>query len=428
VTTRIVVIICSFFYGLMVSAPAQGKILNPVEVNECVYSYWEQRVKSGLIDAKAATETAKAALYPSITGNVAGQEDLLAQPSTGVNTGANIDLTQQIVNFSQWANIHAKKISEKAAQLDLEDQLLTLMRAATKSYFDYLQGESRLKLLQKRVSRLVKAVDLAKELSRLRLNDSSAIFLAQADKVQLDISIANLQTDTVALLTSLQAAIGFSTGSLELDDSYTPQANGDLSYWTKKIDELPAIEVLKVRAEAAGATATSTRDQIIPSLSFSTYFGQVPASEGINPGGGSALVLLNLSVPIFDQGIRSIQTQQAESQKSVNEALVSSKREQLLAEIKNLLNQWQANENILNLAKDQLDNAQRGYSDVFTLFTFGKASFVAVKNSEASLVEAEIQLETVRKKIAEEKTILELLGGYFRGRHQSVAKNLKCPR
>jgi outer membrane protein TolC len=420
--TKFIVVISAFCF----STPLLGKSLSAVDFNECIYNYWGSRVKGGVIDAQAAYDLAKANLFPLISGTVVSEDDIVPAPPTGFYTGGNITLTQQLVNLSQWANIHAKKLSEKAAQLDFEDQLLTLMKASTKAYFDYLDLVEKLKLLQKRVSRIEKSVTLSKELNRLRLADSSSIYLAQADKAQLDITITNTQANSQSNLNLLAASIGMGNQKLDLDDNNNPRVNGDISHWSEKIEDLPGIQVLRAKAEAAGATATSVREQRLPALSFSGYYGQLNATEGIAQTNGVGLVLFTLNIPIFDQGMTSIQAQQAESQKSVNESLVFSKREQIMAEVKNLLNQWQVDEKILDLAKGRLENAQHGYDSVVTLFSFGKASFVAVKDSETSLVDSEIQLETIQKKIAEEKTVLQLLDGYSGGKHHPGVGSGKC--
>jgi outer membrane protein TolC len=417
---KAVVTIC----GLLFSLSTWGKPLSPPEFNECIYNYWGTRVNSGIVDAHAATDTAKAAVYPSLTGSIAAQEDLLSNPWAGSYVGGYISLSQSIVNISQWATIHARGISEKAAQLDFEDQLLSLMKTATTTIYGEFQTANRLKLLQQRLSRMQKAVNLAKETNRLHLTDSSAIYLAQADKQALEISITNAEAETAASLNLLKASIGMGEAPLELDENYNPNVSDDMTYWEKKIDELPGLQVLKARTEASGALATSYRDLAIPNLLLTTDFGQVPQVAGLNTG-SSALVVVSLNFPIFDQGLRSIQAQQADSQKNIFEAQVSSKREALLAEIKNLLNQWQADERVSKIAKDQYDNARQGYDALLTLFSFGKADFVSVRSSEASLVQSEIQLVNLQRKIAGEKTILELMSDYSNGRHHR--SRVKCP-
>jgi outer membrane protein TolC len=299
------------------------------------------------------------------------------------------------------------------------------MKTATTAYYDEILKANTVKLQQQRVPRLKKAVTLAQETSRLHLGDTSSYYWAQADKEALDITITSGQSDATTALNTLKATIGLGEGTLELDENYNPEINGDTNYWTRRVEELPTFQVLKARSEASGAAAITAKDLAYPTLGLTGNIGSNLTSTFVQQQ--SALVILTLSVPIFDQGIRAIQTQQNESQRSIFEALMASTRESLTAQIKNLLVQWQADEKNLTLARSQLEHNRQGYNATMTLFSFGKSNFLAIRDSESSLVNAEIQLETIRTKVASEKATLELLGDYSAGRHRRSGGRVRCP-
>jgi outer membrane protein TolC len=260
------------------------------------------------------------------------------------------------------------------------------------------------------------------------LSDTSSVYLAQSDKASLDVTIANTESDATTTLNSLKASIGVgvSNAELDLDGSYGPRPKDDISFWDSKVEDLPSIVNLKTKAQASGESALSQRQLALPTLGVIGDYGNQNTAGVIGPQ-NSFFVSANITIPIFDQGLRSIAAQQADSQKMVSEALVLSTKESQMAEIKNLIKQWQSDEKVLDLAKIQLENAQKGYEALVTLYSFGKTSFIAVQNAESSLNDSEIQLETIETKLASEKAVLELLGNYSGGRPFGFPVRVKCP-
>jgi outer membrane protein TolC len=350
------------------------------DVTKCIYEYWSSRLRGDATIARHVTETARREFYPSLTATASSGRELVQPAPEGLNTIASITLSQQILNVSQKLDIASKSQNEKAAQFDFEAAALLLMKSAISVYYNYLLLKAQEDLLTKRTDRLEKVVVLTKELNRLHITDVSTVYLAKSEKAQLDISLLKVRNQKENTLNQLKASLGLaSQARLELSETEESNVNLDPGFWQKKIEDFPVLQGLRARLEAAQLEGRSARLKFVPTFTIDASYGQL--------------------------------------------GLYAETEGKILG----TLDEISTNQKVSELLKDNLDLSKKAYEAIWTLFSVGKSSFVMVKDAESSLIDTEIQFQSIKNRFQELRVSLELLRRYTNGRLQSSRTLRTCP-
>ena len=408
-----------------IAAATSPPQLSVAEINDCIYEYWSGQLKAGVIATRTASALVRSTLLPSISSTLTTSKDftrIQQQPPT--NTGA-ITLNQQILNFANWLDISSKSLDEKAAIYDYENNLLALLKANITSVYSYLQLKSQEQLLVKRTLRLDKAVNLAKELNKLKISDQSVVFMTQSEKTQLEITLLTLKASELTTLNQIRAVSGVpANNQFEVTITENFKVMTDSKHWANKIDDLPELQSLKAKIESHRQEARSVRFEAMPTISLNASYSATYLEPTFNQP--ASVIKGIMTIPIFDQGSRSIRAQASESQAMVIESQIESKRLQLSFEIKNILNLIESYKRAIELSKQKLELSQKAYTGTWTLFSVGKSQFLSVKDAETSLIDAEIQLDATTLNLSQQIAILDLYDNYSEGRRISKGPPRTC--
>jgi outer membrane protein TolC len=381
-----------------------------------IYHHWKDQLRTPLTDAETAHELARSTYYPSLTlqssYNDASAEAGIPDTHYGEN---QIILNQQILNLSQLATIQALESNRQAEELSLEDRLLQLIQESAANFYSLLALKDRELIESKRLSRMTKSTLLLKELSRLKLMDRADAMQSESDQAEAEIAVSQLHLDFLSQTSNLKVLAGMAQTE---SPSFVDVFDSKIKEPVIDAEQLPSFQSINLRVEYDERSIDSAHWLWAPAVGLSAGYAQyfpvtsnsiLPASNGLN-------VMVTLNFNLFDQGVRFIQAERFEKYRITDEAKRESVSESLKSQIAVAQSRLKLYEKNLAEAQKRVSLAGKAYDASWALFSASKRTFVSLKTVDDSLLDAEIQLSSIRYKTSAQRAILWLWSCFQNGR------------
>ena len=322
-----------FWVGLIASTiaiaqtPAQPpKVLTLAEAREIALRNHPRIQSAGLIAeaAKATVAEARAAYYPTLSGNFtgAGAESGTTQSAGALTTSSlysrvatGITLGQMLTDFGRTASLTATAKLRAAAQgrsvLNTRAQVLL---EVSQAYYQALAADSVLKAAHAAVDNRSLTLRQVRALAASLLKSTVDVSFAEVALSQAELQLYRAENDVQAGRARLAAALGFEASApFELTDAVLPPplVSEPDSLVAQAMKDRPDLAGLTLNRDAAERFADAEKRLRYPTISALGTAGVLPAHDDRLHGTYSSAGV-NLSVPILNGGLFAARRTEAE--------------------------------------------------------------------------------------------------------------------
>ncbi len=375
-----------------------------------------QRAAAVLRQARAATDAARAGLYPSVSASASASRSHQAGTDfssfgLGVAAGWEVDLWSRVRS-----GVSAAEAAASASEADLAAARLSLRAQLAQSYLQLRIAEAQRKLLGETVDSYRRSLELTR--NRLAAGVATRADVAQAqtqlknaEAQRLEVGIARAQLEhAVALLT------GRAPVALALAEAPTPAEvpSVPVGVPSQLLERRPDVSAAERRVAAANAQIGVARAAWFPSLTLS-------ADGGLRSNQlGELLSLPNrfwslgpsLAAALFDGGARAAASEQAEA---AHDATVAAYRQTVLAALGEVEDSLVALSVLADQEQVQREAlaAARTALEITTLqYKAGTVSFLNVIVAQTAALQAERALLDLRgRRLTATVALIKATGG-----------------
>lgn len=243
--------------------------------------------------------------------------------TTSKGYGVQLSLTQSIFDFTAIEEFRAAKDTVKAAAATYYAALQTLMVTVATDYFIILNDQENLRYADANVAANQSSLTQAQQQYRVGTNTLTDVYTAQAaysSAVSGQVAAKNALQDAIE---NLHAVTGKNyTNFSSLNDSFpliSPEPKQAADWVKVALESNPTIKAANYTAMSAMKTVGAQWGGHLPTVDLNASYGsdyQYQTSDNISDAGSSRTnsgsVGVNMSLPIFEGGLVTAQTKQAE--------------------------------------------------------------------------------------------------------------------
>ena len=387
--------------------------------------------RADILSADAPVNLARSAILPNVSGTVSssrshrqpGGSSNSNSSSTGTTTGngsgttttttntntfsadstsnlASVQLRQLIFDGGKIsAQLRAARATQSAVLFTYRRQLQTVAFNVATAYYTYLAAKRATAVAVETVKLNQTQENLVVAQFRAGVAARADIATAQLPTAQARLSLVRAQGTELQQQAAFANAMGLDANSAvtPIDDTPVLTSTSAISTITISTYAQAMQRALALRPDFAAAT--SARDSTIASLraaklgSFPTLNGtasQAVASSDTSGGTfrNNGSIGINLSIPIFDQGITAAQTQQAQAAVDKNNALLDSARLGIQLNVKQTLVSLITARAGLDQANAELSKAQEVLRSTQAQYRAGVTTLPLLLNAQVGLTTA----------------------------------------
>ena len=392
--------------------------------------------RADILSADAPVNLARSAILPNVSGTVSssrnhrqpGGSSSSNSSSTGTTTGtttgngtgtgtttttntntfsadstsniASVQLRQLIFDGGKIsAQLRAARATQSAVLFTYRRQLQTVAFNVATAYYNYLAAKRATAVAVETVKLNQTQENLVVAQFRAGVAARADIATAQLPTAQARLSLVRAQGTELQQQAAFANAMGLDANSAvtPIDDTPVLTSTSAISTITISTYAQAMQRALALRPDFAAAT--SARDSTIASLraaklgSFPTLNGtasQAVASSDTSGGTfrNNGSIGINLSIPIFDQGITAAQTQQAQAAVDKNNALLDSARLGIQLNVKQTLVSLITARAGLDQANAELSKAQEVLRSTQAQYRAGVTTLPLLLNAQVGLTTA----------------------------------------
>ncbi|MGB0712803.1 MAG: TolC family outer membrane protein [Gammaproteobacteria bacterium] len=337
---------------------------------------------------------ARGALFPQISGSANVTHNDTDAGGSFNSHGYSVSLSQSIYSYKNYATLHQvdAAIDQAVAQYDSTAQNL-ISRVAT-AYFDVLRAKDDLDFAiaeKKAISRQLEQATKRYEVGLIAITD---VHEAQA---RFDLAVATEITAQNAV-DSARAALRQITGVSP--DALSPLGDGltlsnpepaQLDHWTGlAVDGNLDVKALQAAVEAARKTIEVEKADYLPSVALVGSHSYSDRDGGTNPGNSTDnSIALQLTVPIYEGGVRGAQVSQAEYDLVAAEENYEKQRREVVRGTTDAYRGVLANVARVKALKQALVSNESALKATQAGFNVGTRTIVDVLNAQSNLHSAE---------------------------------------
>jgi outer membrane protein len=322
-------------------------------------------------------------------------------------------LTQPVFNYQYWKQLSQAKATVKSAEATYNYAAQDLMIRVTEAYLAVLQAKDNLEYTQAQVRALKRQMDQAQERYKVGLDTMTTVYLAQAsydqmvseaisNKNSLYIAFENLRTLTNRNYSSL--------APLKSNDVplIRPVPDNQKAWTDRALFQNYSLLSSKYAVEAARENIKIQQSGHYPTLDLEGGYSSTDndASANANPTGENSVVSLNLTFPLFQGGLISSQTRQAEYEYETATANYQSVYLNTLVNAKTAFNTIIVSLSKIKADKRSILSAENSVKSTNAQFQVGTATMVDVLTAQQQLYQSQTQKAT--DQYAYMNTILQL--------------------
>jgi multidrug efflux system outer membrane protein len=417
------------FFLLAPGTHASAAVVSLSQALKMAREYWYPKADGPVVDAKLGYQLAKANLLPSLSSAYAISKDFIASPATPTVNNGTVTLTQNLINVSDWKTTHARDIDVVAGNCATEAALFTISEQVITDFFGVLASIDEEKIQLQRQNRITQLTDLLTETTKLRISARSDLFSAQSESSRVASQLLQVGSDKENAIGLLRSQLGTSpTEVLLIDDHFLVAQGPDLKDWKKWASSLPDVMNLHAKTVSSDYDYSAANWQAAPTVALSGTYATAYGGEstGLIYNNPSLIGMITVSLPIFDQGVRSANAAHALAYRSIYEGQASAKKTENENLISNLIMQRQATIKALEQAKIQMDLAQKAYDGTWELLSLGKKDYSSLRTAEEDLLVADRSQISLQRRLDQANANLQIFYDTANRIKSSSRDSTKC--
>lgn len=357
---------------------------------------------------------ARVAGMPTIDGSATYQENVLTgKPAPGGffsnpdrqfvgQLNANVPL----LDFGAVrGSMSAAKARVEASHFGLNQTEADLFSAVVGAYMDVLRDEAVVGLNRNNVD--VMRYTVKEAVDRRRAGSRGPTDVAQAE-ARLALAESQMETAGARLISSKEQYIrlvGHAAENLELPPPLPQMPSSPTEAVETALANNPEIASARVQRTAAGYDIDVARSQAYPKfsaiggISQYDYLGSLDQGTGPRNGdrGTTAFVGLTLKMPILDGGRTGAQTRQALAKQDVADKQALDAEGKVIAEARSAFATWQAATHVTDTAQRGVTANQQVLAGMRAEVSAGLRPLLDQLNAEQELLNAQVTMLTARR-------------------------------
>lgn len=315
-------------------------------------------------------------------------------------SGVAAKLTQSVYNRKDWVELSRSNNTIAQAEAEYRDSEINLMVRTTQAYFGVLEAADAVRVRQALVAANERQLEQSKQRFEVGLvaitdvNDSQAAF----DRSRADLITAENALDNE--WEALRLIIGpVSVPLARLGDRLplAPPEPNDINIWAETaLANNFGIVAAKQAAEAARKNIEIERSGYFPSVNMEAGYDLSRTGAEFGSDRDSAIIGLNVNVPIYQGGVVASRTRQAGHQFRAAQDELDQKRRDVIKQVKDAfrgilssISDVQARQAAIVSARSSLESTQAGLE-------VGTRTQVDVLNAQRQLFQAEFDYLAAR--------------------------------
>ncbi len=357
------------------------------------------------------TPQARAALLPNLmatnqatrtSNNGDSNQSIVAGDQTFDQNVLALSVTQPIFNYASWMQLKLAKASVKSAQATYNYAAQNLITRVATAYLNVLQAEDNLQYTQAQVRALKRQMDQAQQRYNVGLDTMTTVYLAQASYDQMvsqEIANKNLLYISFENLRTLTNKSYPSVAPLKSDDvPLIKPVPADPKVWVDTaLNQNYSLLSSKYTMEATRSNISVQQGGHYPTLDFEggyEYTTNNSTADAVAPTGNNTVVGLNLTLPLYQGGLISSQTRQAEYQYETAAANYQSSYLNTLVSTKTAYNTLIVSLSQIEADKRSILSAENSVKSTEAQFQVGTATMVDVLTAQQQLYQSQTRKAT----------------------------------
>lgn len=313
-----------------------------------------------------------------------------------------LSATQTIFNYQQWMQLKQATSSVKSAEASYNAAAQNLIIRVAQAYLGVLQAKDNLRFTQAQKRALYRQMNQAKQRYNVGLDTMTAVYQAQA---QYDLMVAQeianqntlfIQFENLRTLTNQNYS---SIAPLKQDTVplIKPKPTNPQTWVDTALNQNYTLLSTRYAMDAARTNIKSQRAGHYPTVSlggdFSNLNNDATADSSV-PTGQNTAVSLNLALPLYQGGLISSQTKQAEYQYETAASQYQSAYLNTLVTTKTAYNTLLVSLNKIRADKESVDSSVNSVKSTTAQFEVGTLTMVDVLTAQQQLYQSQTQLAT----------------------------------
>ncbi|MES2204830.1 MAG: TolC family outer membrane protein [Pseudomonadota bacterium] len=243
--------------------------------------------------------------------------------TTSKGYGVALSLSQSIFDFTAIEEFRAAQDTVKAAAATYYAALQTLIVTVATDYFSVLEAQENLRYAEANVVANKSSLTQAQQQYRVGTNTQTDVYTAQAaysTAVSQQVAAQNSVADAIETLRAVTGKEYKTFSALNKDFPLVSPDPKKVNDWVKAaVENNPALKAAHYTATAAMKTVSAEWGGHLPTVNLNASYGtdyQYQTSDYISDAGSSRTntgsVGLDVTIPIFEGGLVTAQTRQAE--------------------------------------------------------------------------------------------------------------------
>ena len=266
--------------------------------------------------------------------------------SPGLNNhGYGLNLSQSIVNLSNWYSFQSAKASDKAAAVNLAAEEQNLIMRVAGAYFDVLRAIDALETNVQEEEAALRTLEQTQQREEVGLVAITDVYDSQAS-YDLARNTTILQRDLLrSRYEALEAITGQPHPDVEVlrEDFPIVEVDGSLNDWEQQANSNNLfIAAAEYNLDASRQNLRARKSDHLPTLDLTGSFGHVVTtpivSQGVKIGGGASdrsSIALAFNIPLYQGGVLSSRRRAAEYTVIAAQESLTLTRRQLTQNIRN---------------------------------------------------------------------------------------------
>lgn len=363
--------------------------------------------EDALVQAKARSDQARAALLPDVASNLTYRDQTVNLRSFGVGNGfpfplpalvgpfsvadARISGSQTIFDFSSIRRFQASRSGVSAAQAEVASIEEQVAAQVARAYLLGIRADADVQtaranvrlseeLLEQAESQKQAGTGTGIEITRARVqlaNDKQRLLVAENARRAAHLQLLR----TIDLELDIELELTDQLGYLPVDPLTLEEAV------RRAVAERPDLKAQQQRERSAQLSSSATRLERLPSLGFFGEYGSV--GSDINDAYLPTRIFgVTLKIPIFDGGRRDARRVEAASQYRAERVRTEDLRRQIELEIRLALDALQSADEQVKVAREGLALSQNELAQAQRRFEAGVAIGLEVTDAQTRLARA----------------------------------------
>ncbi|MGM9868002.1 MAG: efflux transporter outer membrane subunit [Sodaliphilus sp.] len=368
-------------------------------------------------EAQATLEASRKALLPSFSVSAEGGISSYDASETSKSFSIIGSSEWEIDAFGGLSNEKKSKYAAWAASKAYEQAVQTqLIATIAETYYALIACDQKLEITRETAQQWSEQVRTFKALKRFGEQNEAAVAQAEAQRLETESAVVNLEKQIHELENSLSTLVGKAPKEVERGHSLELRLETELSVGlpAQLLSRRPDVKQAEWELAQAFYATNVARSAFYPKITLSGSAGWTTGSGAsiTNPGNWLMNVVGSVVQPIFNRGKNKANLKIAEAQQKEAQIAFAQKLLDAGAEVNNALTAWQTARKNVEINEQRVASLQTALRSTQLLMKHGSTNYLEVLTARQTLLQA--QLEGVTDKYDEIESVIHLyhtLGG-----------------